>query len=344
MANKTDVITNFKLQTGKARNGSKCDGGGYNIFYEGRVLYSYGIHFPLAIRHADASVKVDNETEATLPQGFGCGIMYIINGDKYSISTGSHQREVIRSCKPNVQVPFSALAQAWNYTQGEERYLDQVRTNTGYQIAKKFEQGERVFKIVNYRQDTWTSKYRPDSASPWVDDESVWSGSYNDRWETHKLGAVLFTIRNISFLSSFDELDTRNYFLCHVPGSPASIDEAYEALKPKGVIECERSNHPILRQGDWFFLSCSEDKNLMRRIKNTELSSFRLGGTAGTHTVTRARKSEASQLYVQGTVRHAPLDNRRPEHKRLKLGDGKSWWVPVKNTSDAGWGAAGNVD
>lgn len=84
------------------------DGKAGNMYFEGDVLYSYGEHFPLAVRTAYDQ--------------------YIINGDKYSSSTTNHQG-IVFSAIPNdkrVEVPFSALG---NVT-GELRRridLDEVR-------------------------------------------------------------------------------------------------------------------------------------------------------------------------------------------------------------------------
>ena len=70
-------------------------GSASNVFVEDDVIYSYGHHFPLAIR-----------------QDWGADIRYIVNGDRYSASTSAHQSQCIRELTPNVQVPFSALKAA----------------------------------------------------------------------------------------------------------------------------------------------------------------------------------------------------------------------------------------
>lgn len=391
MASKTEVITNFCKQTGKCRNGSKSRFGGFNIFYEDRVLYSYGYHFPLAIRHEDAS---DDGAAC-----FGAGIKYIINGDKYSVSTTSHQNECISTLKGNVQIPFSALEQAYNWAslkasgfdKAQEKcknlerhevrsYIDSDEYNNAYQtwidyqvrfaqsLACKLRDGMGGFQVVAWNNDEWRHTH---------DDGKTWGDGYFGEWiagannvevtcnqcwqvfspepeasprSEHRLGAVLFKIRDHYFLSSFDALDRRNYFLCQVPGSPSTVEEAYECLKPLEVKLCEKAGATILRQGDWFFYQAAEPSGelakWLKQQAKTETKQYRLGGTSGTHMVTRMRQEspEHAMLLVSGTVKHSPTDGRRPEHKRLKLGDSKTWWIPVKNTSKAGWGAVGNVD
>ena len=66
-----------------------------NLFFKGDAIYSYGTHFPFALR---------------LPWGF------LINGDTHSNTTAKHQagvRHVIRTTgRPSVIVPFSSLRSA----------------------------------------------------------------------------------------------------------------------------------------------------------------------------------------------------------------------------------------
>lgn len=352
MASKEQVIENFASQSGKYTKGSMGRYGGYNLFYENQVLYSYGYHFPLAVRASKESEIPDGA------EGFGCGVQYIINGDKYSLSTSSHQNECIQTLKSNVQIPFSALEQAWEWATGRRmRVRELVDT-------------QDKFRIVAYNKDSWAYQGVDEDGKPlteWMDEEGMKEHrqefyehckdcSCAEHKSQHRLGAVLFTIKDKYFLSSFDELDRTNYFLCHVPGTPGSAEEAYEALKPEKVKVAEACKHSVLRQGDWFFVNYIEGvgavaetyKKWISQSKATETKSLRLGGSSGTHVVTRSRNITVAGLLptqvVAGTVRHSPLDGRNPEHKRLKLGDGKSWWIPVKNTSEAGWGARGSVD
>jgi len=386
MANKDQVIANFAQQTGKYTHGSRGREGSYNLWYSGRILYSFGTHFPLAIRyHSGAEIPEGSE-------GFGCGVQYIVNGDKYSATTTQHQNQAIKSLKPNVQIPFSALENAWNYGLERDVYYKEwgewhtreealedakaagksiwdewgsiqnpLWVNRANALAQALLRGDSGFKIVRYRKDTWEYSFKLDGKedqwSPYyqgldIPEEFELRNQYGDGCRSaHRLGAVLFTIRGTSFLSSFDEQDRSNYFLCQVPGSPTTIEEAYENLVPDAV-KALPSREGVLRQGDWFFIPVSEDKDTLRSIRkaapyitNTNTSAYRLGGATGTHVVTRARRTADGLLVVQGCVRHDPQGfGRRPEHRRLKIGDGKQWYIPVKNTSEAGWGAVGNVD
>ena len=63
-----DIVFNYFFAEGKERDHYKT---GSNIYFEGNILYSYGTHFPLAVK---------------------CKNGYILNGDTYSRETGKHQR------------------------------------------------------------------------------------------------------------------------------------------------------------------------------------------------------------------------------------------------------------
>jgi len=67
-----DVVKNWKI--GKDSEGS-------SMFSEGRVIYSYGRHFPIAIKLDDGH--------------------YLFNKDKYSKTTSQHQTLVRRAIPEN---------------------------------------------------------------------------------------------------------------------------------------------------------------------------------------------------------------------------------------------------
>ncbi len=405
MANKDQVYNAFKRQTGFHTKGSIGREGDLNLFYEGQVLFSFGRHFPMVVRCSSAA-EISKDTP-----GFGCGIPYIINGDKYSVTTTRHQNEAIRTFKPNVQIPFSALQEAWNWTLTRELELDKLEAkreelyartwgieitltrdelrqweetsgyntagwkyslgmvNSSFGVAQALsgrgnseEMCNLEFALVDYCQDTWEYKLGKDA--PWKsagemtpEDWQLWERRGREDTERpasdppkeelqqrHFLGSVLFRLGNTCFLSSFDEIDKGNYFLCHIPGSPGTVSAAYENLKPKEVQLGLGMGMNILRQGDWFFIPWRGE----RPNKSTEVKAHRLGGKYGTHVVSRARKVRLDEgdevLLAQGCVTHEPTDGRRAEHRRLKLGDGKTWWTPVKNLSEKGWSAQGRVD
>lgn len=83
-----DIIQEFvdqKVPT-RGKNKGRIAGEYGHIFYEGDILYDYGHHFPMLIRHK-----------------WG----YLLNADKYSVTTSKHQG-YCRSVA-TVQIPLSAL-------------------------------------------------------------------------------------------------------------------------------------------------------------------------------------------------------------------------------------------
>lgn len=82
--NHRQVIENFAK--------GKRAGKGHNVFIEGNTLYSYGHHFPLAVRRRDGVV--------------------LLNGDKYSITTSHHQSMTFSEFEDSPRVAFSAIRAA----------------------------------------------------------------------------------------------------------------------------------------------------------------------------------------------------------------------------------------
>lgn len=402
-----DTIVRRYLAGGKKRGRYDST----NIFYtQGwpEVLCSYRESWPLAVRRRDGAE-------------FGLSIKYIVNGDKISSSTNQHTWQVIRATAgENVQVPFSALREAWNWalrkklgllewnrlrdemywrTRGinptmtpsefyewerihepaNEKTFEEIHArgvqDVGYRLVQSAEHAD-WFSVVDRTLDTW--KYWPVdekgkklSGAPAFslsEDCAQWCVDHNhtDGYrQHHSLGGVLLKIFDSYFISGWDEIDTRNYFLCHTPGEPKTFREALENLKPWQVKQAEAQGRRVLRQGEWFFIESLPEatgtKKLRDRLYPNEARDYRLGskpgsdarGTALRHVATRVRWETVDYdettapgetwpwVVVHGTVKHLG-----GEHKRLTLGDRKagSWWVPIKNTSEAGWAAQGMVD
>ncbi len=63
-----------------------------SLFIEDNVVYSYGYHFPLAVR--------------TVCRGEPT---FVLNADRYSVTTGGHQAQVQRTLEPLVAIAASAF-------------------------------------------------------------------------------------------------------------------------------------------------------------------------------------------------------------------------------------------
>lgn len=101
MANETKSVGKYLTNPGTVKaffSGTYDEGygqgaGNSSVFFIADTLYSYGYHFPMAIK---------------------LGFYYLINADSYSPTTGKHQSYVQRGVPANmkIEIPFSALDEA----------------------------------------------------------------------------------------------------------------------------------------------------------------------------------------------------------------------------------------
>lgn len=291
-------------------------GSASNVFVEEDVIYSYGHHFPLAVR-----------------QDWGGGIRYLINGDRYSSSTASHQSQCIRGLTPNVQVPFSALAAAGladSSLPKRSLRIAACRDDDYRRTCKHC--GRDVEHGVDGSDDPkrWNWYHAPD-CTPLCAEADGETASH------HVLGAVVLAHEDRFFLSSIDEAEnwrTRAYFLCRLPRSVSSVSDAYEALVPDEVRTARATGIEVRRQGDIFAIATARKTRQIRAATQRHLQLFDT-----THVATEARLNGA--VYIRGTLRHIPED-RPSQHGMLRLGT--SWWIAVKNLALGSWNAVGTVD
>lgn len=151
------------------------------------------------------------------------------------------------------------------------------------------------------------------------------------------------------YLSGFDHEEARPlYFFAELPRGvkPATVAEAYEALKPDPVRVAEQMNRPIFRQGDIFgvpleAMDRKQLKALKARIVRRKVPPIPEGETSvlvtlpyvlnTNHTATEVAYLPGGVTLARGTMYHDP-EGRRADHARRRIGDGKSWHVVVKNT------------
>jgi hypothetical protein len=150
------------------------------------------------------------------------------------------------------------------------------------------------------------------------------------------------------YLSGFDLNETRpSYFFCELPKSqPATVEEAYEVLKPDSVKLAESMGREVKRQGDIFAIPMPtlETRTLKRdgeyrRMPKRDEADPRRGDTADipylldtNHAATEV-VTMGGYTYARGMLTHAPAW-RAPDHKRVKLGN--EWHLIVKNTVPIG--------
>lgn len=193
------------------------------------------------------------------------------------------------------------------------------------------------------------------------------------------------------FLSGYDENERGRtgqglYFLAQLPDgvSPSTVDEAFECLKPESVKQAEAEGRDVVRQGDVFAFEVSYRPGTLKAmgaerpgLDKRELEALaymhkqgetreRMPGMGKTerwvlgvnHTATDVLVTPAGQTLAKGTLRHKRVMRTwqgyfagMPEHKRVKLGDGKHWYALARNTVPLGadgtpraWTVGGGVD
>lgn len=336
------------------------------IFFNGDVIYSYGTHFPMAMRMNDDS-----------------GTWYLINADTYSSTTSNHQsqvREALRG-EPQLLIPFSSLENAGIDPRSDTSQIRRVdsepdkripvaRTDkdTGEPyIGYLHLMGSSLFTAQGYREVErfprdflYELTYEQRHKTPGV--------KYDWNWSPEGTYTSMQILETSYFLAGLDETgrDPHNsFFLAQLDidkdNPPTTVDEAYEALKPYDVIHAECRGLEVKRQGEFFFIPVTdaEQKQLnyiakegKKVLKETPLADHAQLAEAITyangallpnkdpereqrHKVT-ARIQTSGHLYARGTCRHTGGD-----HKMLKLPE---WYQVVENVQLGSWVSAGKVD
>jgi hypothetical protein len=229
-----------------------------SVFYRGKTIYSYGEHFPMAYIIAPNLVW--------------------FNGDRFSVSTGRHQRELRASIHRHapravvVIVPRTALEAAgldyktiqpldvhgerWQFTLQTSMtppsdMIPKVSRFASYGENYSYERAENVVGYVN--RDGSLQEVR------FID------GLYHWHNARHWLGDSVFTAlkrvwtvdgthtERLPFISSFDKQErVPLYFLSQLPYEVGSYDEAIEALAPESVKTARECGRQVVRQGDMF--------------------------------------------------------------------------------------------
>lgn len=354
MATISDIIQRYAEEAGKP-NARMLHNSNANVFVGGRyyssrndtrTIYSYGTHFPMAV----LMPKDGN------PRGW-----WLVNGDTYSVSTSRHQSELRAALSktglPVMIVPFTAIRAAgverdsitpveimpdrytWEKSQTSQEPSDydlnySAMTRNWRQVSDGV--WEREVQVHHLGQSVFTADIV--KSTPVRDAKTGYISHYDDSRERR------------FYLSAFDENEPGFglYFLAELPAheQPATVDEAFEALKPQEVKDAEAEGREILRQGDVFAISTAfRTKDLPGPSKRSEYV------LDVNHQVTEVRVSEGENgtlfTYGRGIMRHRPRQMwRRPEHRMVKLGNQKDWYRFVKNTVPEGrsWSIQGNVD
>lgn len=295
---------------------------GSRIVASGDRIYSYGSHFEMARPLRDKA---------------GALRAWLLNGDRYSVSTSKHQghvREAIQRLGggfPVVIIPHSALDAASVDRDSveiieatEDRWIPvQRESRTEPTHAYRGEDG-----VLRTWQDYPNGEVtEPTGADPFY------------RWTTkvHRLGESLIRAKvrgrrnRAYFLSGFDVQESRPlYFFCELPrgAKPETVADAYEALKPDTVKVAEQMSRPVVRQGDIFAVGMNGTTK--RQLRKQGATFERKGQLLRTnHVATEVARMPDGTTLARGTLWHVP-PWRGPDHKRQTMG--KAWHVIVKNT------------
>ena len=173
-------------------------------------------------------------------------------------------------------------------------------------------------------------------------------GSHTHPRDDHFLGETLLRDRRGRvFLSGMDRNDApskRSFYLCQVPGTPATVEEAIATLRPDGLPQ------DTPRQGEWFFVPEPGYRLAKDALRTTycpiaadtaedQLSQMSMfvdtkRGKVIYRVPSRAGRHVASTLVVNGAV-YARGSVRDDEHTTLRLGP--VWHRVVKNRAIEGW-------
>jgi hypothetical protein len=345
MSSVETVVANFAARKanpkreGRIRwDGSVGRSGRVNVFCDNNVLYSWGGHFPLAV-HVGTDRKGRN--------------VFIKNGDRRSLSTSHHQREVQRRCY-GPTVSHSALRAAG---------IDMTRLTLG---------GSSTGPVILCWRKDWTkglyrnetgqffvrsgdgvdtriemTPYTPPKLGMWVPHQ--WQG--DEGYESgfwHILGATVIEQDGKCFLCSLDE---GSYFVSQLPDRPRSIDHALKMLTPEAVRKAERQGRSVVRQGEWFFIRTGlDDKGLAEQQGITVTQIRRAAKQGALDRQTDSSNRHVAMLYRNGSVyakgrvyHREPHSNRlTKQHFTLVLGD--RWYEVHHNTEIRSWSQGGKFD
>ena len=285
---------------------------GSRIFAEGNTLYSYGRHFPLAVRRGEPGQE-----------------WYLLNGDKYSVSTSKHQGITYSVFSDSPRVSFTALNAA----------------GISYNSCK----------LVDFQKDEFHNAYDDDESFQDFKKYVPVGAEYHERKDKegnviyksyHRIGAVILEQGKKHYICSMDE---GSYFISLLPKRVKTVQGAFEVLKPKKVREIETIDigrntlHvDIKRQGEWFFIPGPAGITIKEKDFEKSAALPSADSSSNQHICTRLKKI-GKRYFVKGIIRHRnPRTNRRADHKPLKLGEGI--YEALCNTAKGNWSASGRVD
>lgn len=301
--NNSEIVERFFDGATKGKNYTS------NLYIEDRILYSYGTHFPLAVR---------------LPNR-----KYIMNADRYSHTTSIHQRLCWKHHP--AMTSFGMLDQIFAYS----------AEKLAYGNILILDQTENVKEIKVYRHIITSEIITREQRNNMPRMKAI---NYHLIYETRPGGLILRYIDYDKARYFLASMDGNQYFISELPEPVVTVERAFEILKPKEI-----GNQEFKRQGEWFFVELPIEEKEVRKIWKVLKPKFILpmeNNQSNPHTCTRGgfvmnlpepiKGLRADQIIVGGQINH-------PEHRQLKLNViyKKEWklFVAYENNAINSWSA-----
>ena len=312
----------------------------------GDIIYSYGRHFPMAVR---------NDNDKT----------FLVNGDRWGHATAGHQSQVRGAIATRnsfsdykvLTVPFSVFQRAYSVHDLSRMHVKVIDVGKDKEICKCItcdKDFANYSDLYDHKQSFWKTAdtFGPPHKTHYL----------------HQLAPSTFSVNMQGssipryFISGFDETaNQRNhdgYFLSELPAKPRDIAHAFEMLRPTQVKIADKIGTKVLRQGDIFAVP----SKLTTRFLKKHGADYQKGGLIdkyiwgaaikvldyprllGTSHVANETIAYRGMLFARGTLRHRPTEFGRtlPEHVNVTIG--KDWHRIVRNTALASYTIGGKVD
>ena len=277
-----------------------------SVFFYGNTLYSYGYHFPLAVKVKD---------------------YYLINGDGTTTTTSKHRMMLFSKIydRNRATIPFSALNQVFR-RDGESIYS----VNTRDEVLEDF-------KIIDKKDEEWIPTDRVDSKGRPIFEHRLEAVVFS-----FKNGIYVSSIDPTGngvkyFLSELPYLEVPTVDGAFQSLKPAEVLEA----ENKGIEVYRQGEFFFIPTGykdkDIDFTNKTVVKNFVIPNKDKRVE-FR-------HYATKGFITEDNEVWVQGIVRHNLKEHKQLKLYETGTAEKEREWFKVyENTAIMSWSAEGNVD
>ncbi len=266
----------------------------------GRWSSSAGQSAPLAVRLEDQNL--------------------LVNGARLPWPISGHQDEVLRTLETTSAsrfgvVPFHSIVAA--FTDGEVREWNQKP------IPTKRLQKEVVIVV-------------PSSGERWREITETDKHGRTKTRQVHTLGDSVVRVRERYYISSVDETGVGAGMYCftelHTDRAPQTLEDAFNFLRPRIVMEAEARGSNVRRQGEWFAIPTKLLTSELMRDVERGLAVYRerhVLGRDGHHELEEAviyrYGPQKGEVYARGVLKHT-----QDEHHEVDLGMIR-WHLVVHN-------------